>query len=160
MKILFFDIDGVLKEDKQGAPFIGESLSLLRRIVDETGAALVMSSSWKVKYKAFINGGATEYPDILRLHSSLSEYGISVYDFTPYLDIGKPLRRPAEIREYLSRADNVEAFCILDDRDEFEWSELSERLVLTCIGTDESGTKTAHLCDRHAEKAIEILNKI
>ena len=159
MKAIFLDIDGVIKEDYQGAPFLEESICILKQIADNTGAKIVMSSTWKVKYKNFIdNGLVTEFKDIERLYNALKKHGLSIYDYTPYLsDIEWSLRRPAEIREYLNNADNIESFCILDDRDEFQWGELSDNLVLTFISRDENGQKTAHLTDGHMKKAIKIL---
>lgn len=159
MKIIFLDIDGVLKEDKQGAPFLGESFALLKTLVDRTGAKLVMSSSWKVKYKAFVdNGYKTDINDIINLFAVLSAFGLSIFDYTPYLNIEKSQRRPTEIREYLTAAKDVESFCILDDRDEFDWADLRENLVLTFLSKTPDGEKQAHLTEAHILKAEEILN--
>lgn len=161
MKIIFLDIDGVIKEDFQGAPFLDDSIESLKEITDRTGAKIVMSSTWKVKYKAFVdNGYKTDIYDIQRLYNAVSRYGLSFYDYTPYLgEIDRPLRRPAEVREYLKKTDNIESFCILDDRDEFLWDELSENLVLTYLGRDEDGKKISHLTNEHAQRAVEILNR-
>lgn len=160
MKIIFLDIDGVIKEDFGGAPFLDESLSLLKQIVDETGAKIVMSSTWKTKYKNFVdNGYKTDIKDIQRLYDALTKHGLSILDGTPLYRIEKTVRRPTEIKEYLCNAEDVESFCIIDDRDEFEWDELTENLVLTYLGIDENGKKIAHLTAEHAQKAIEILNK-
>ena len=160
MKIIFLDIDGVIKEDFGGAPFLDESLSLLKQIVDETGAKIVMSSTWKTKYKNFVdNGYKTDIEDIQRLYDALSKHGLSIFDGTPLYRIEKTVRRPTEIKDYLCNAENVESFCIIDDRDEFEWDELTKNLVLTYLGRDENDKKIAHLTADRAQKAIEILNK-
>ena len=161
MKLIFLDIDGVIKEDRHGTPFLDGSLKVLADIVRETDARLVMSSTWKVKYKAFIdNGFKTEYNDICVLYHTLKKYGLSIYGYTPYFgNIDKPLRRPAEIAEYLKNNGDAESFCILDDRDEFIWGELSDHLVLTYLGKSESGEKIAHLAPEHKSEIIEILNK-
>ncbi len=160
MKIIFLDIDGVIKEDRQGVPFLDESFVVLKKIVDETGAKLVMSSTWKTKYKAFVdNGYKTDIEDILMLYNALCKHELSIFDYTPLLKIERELRRPAEIREYLKSTNDIESFCILDDRDEFLWAELSENLVLTCLGADENGEKTAHLSAEHKQKIIDILGK-
>ena len=55
MKVIFLDIDGVLnsrrydaKRDKNGNTNIDETrLPLVKRIVDATGARIVLSSSWR-----------------------------------------------------------------------------------------------------------------
>lgn len=148
MKIIFLDIDGVLKEDKQGSPFLGKSFDLLKSVVDATGAKLVMSSSWKVKYKDFVDSGyRTDNADILGLYKELSRHGLTVYDYTPLIRTEHTLRRPEEIREYLKSADGVEGYCIIDDRSEFAWAELADRLVLTdiCLKTDTAAKATAML---------------
>lgn len=160
MKIIFLDIDGVIKEDFGGAPFLDESLSLLKQIVDETDAKIVMSSTWKTKYKNFVdNGYKTDIEDIQRLYDALTKHGLSIFDGTLLYRIEKTVRRPTEIKEYLCNTEDVESFCIIDDRDEFEWDELTDNLVLTYLGKDENGKKIAHLTADHAQKAIEILNR-
>ena len=160
MKIIFLDIDGVIKEDYSGAPFLDESLSLLKSVVDRTDAKIVMSSTWKTKYKNFVeNGYKTDIEDIRRLYDVLTKHGLAIYDGTPLYRIEKTVRRPTEIKEYLCNAKNIENFCIIDDRDEFEWDELTDNLVLTRLGKDENGKKLAHFTEEHAEKAIEILTR-
>lgn len=60
MKVLFLDIDGVLNtkywytqmdrntpKDKYGYAFDPNSVANLKRIVEDTGAEIVISSSWK-----------------------------------------------------------------------------------------------------------------
>lgn len=159
MKVIFLDIDGVIKEDKGGAPFLDESLSLLKSVVDQTGAKIVMSSTWKTKYKNFVeNGYKTDIEDIQKLYDVLTKHGLSIYDGTPLYRIEKTVRRPTEIKDYLYHNEDIERFCIIDDRDEFEWDELTENLVLTYLGKDADGKKIAHLTADHAKRAIEILN--
>lgn len=160
MKVIFLDIDGVIKEDFAGAPFLDGSLSVLKEAVDETNAKLVMSSTWKVKYRDFIeNGCKTEFDDIKKLYNALCEHGLSIYDYTPLIRIEHEIRRPTEIKEYIKSTKNIEGFCILDDRDEFLWEDLSKNLVLTNLGNDENGKKTAHLTEAHKQKIVDILNK-
>ena len=160
MKVIFLDIDGVIKEDKGGAPFLDESLSLLKSVVDQTGAKIVMSSTWKTKYKNFVeNGYKTDIEDIQKLYDVLTKHGLSIYDGTPLYRIEKTVRRPTEIKDYLCHNEDIESFCIIDDRDEFEWDELTENLVLTYLGKDADGKKIAHFTADHAKKAIKILNK-
>lgn len=62
MKLLFLDIDGVLNtehglktlsenwtkiENIQGTPFCPESIEVLRKIIDETDAKIVITSTWR-----------------------------------------------------------------------------------------------------------------
>ena len=45
MKVIFLDIDGVLKDDHYDAEFQDECFERLKRIVDATGAIIILSSS-------------------------------------------------------------------------------------------------------------------
>ena len=62
MKIIFLDIDGVLNSiayEREKAPeqsFIDESrLPLVAQIVRKTGAAIVLSSTWRIYWKEDIS---------------------------------------------------------------------------------------------------------
>ena len=54
-KVIFLDIDGVLNQDN-GGPKIEECyVKLLAHIVEETGAELILSSSWRGAYASHVN---------------------------------------------------------------------------------------------------------
>lgn len=87
MKYIFLDVDGVLNNKKhfkklhdkyggrfccQNMPFNPRSLRNLRRIVDTTGAQLVLSSSWR-----------TSDLCMTVLKARLMEYGMKIYSTTP-----------------------------------------------------------------------------
>lgn len=46
-KAIFLDIDGVLNDDHFGIKIEEERVALLAKIVKETGASIVLSSSWR-----------------------------------------------------------------------------------------------------------------
>lgn len=110
MKVIFLDVDGVLnsdeyidrakKSDLQGIErdIDVEKIKLLKKAINETGAKVVLSSSWRytknVKY----------------LKELLARYGIFV-DSTPFIQNERGL----EIRQWLSENRGVEDFIILDD---------------------------------------------
>ena len=53
MKVIFLDIDGVLNSEKflnnnKGQVVDRERVSILKSIVDKTGAVIVMSSGWRL----------------------------------------------------------------------------------------------------------------
>ena len=134
MKVIFLDIDGVLNSDEyldkvknsdiQGIERdidVGK-VKLLKRAIDETGARVVLSSSWRYTRNA-------RY-----LKELLANYEIRV-DSTPYIqDI-----RGLEIKKWLSENQGVEDFIILDDEicDSFD-EELIKKLVKVSNGNGRS----------------------
>ena len=134
MKVIFLDIDGVLNSDEyldkvknsdiQGIERdidVGK-VKLLKRAIDETGARVVLSSSWRYTRNA-------RY-----LKELLANYEIRV-DSTPYIqDI-----RGLEIKKWLSENQGVEDFIILDDEifDSFD-EGLIKKLVKVSNGNGRS----------------------
>ncbi len=150
MKVIFLDIDGVLNswlyQRQRGADdgIIDKTrLPLLKEIVDETGAKIVLSSTWKRHWERevykcdFIGRELTE-------NFLLAD--IEIYDKTPNMGA-----RADEIRAWLNEHEAIESFVILDDI-VFGWGELEGNLVRT---NERIGRG---LEDVHKRKAIEILN--
>ena len=134
MKVIFLDIDGVLNSDEyldkvKNSDIQGierdidvEKVKLLKRAIDETGARVVLSSSWRYTRNA-------RY-----LKELLANYEIRV-DSTPYIqDI-----RGLEIKKWLSENQGVEDFIILDDEifDSFD-EGLIKKLVKVSNGNGRS----------------------
>ena len=134
MKVIFLDIDGVLNSDEyldkvKNSDIQGierdvdvEKVKLLKRAIDETGARVVLSSSWRYTRNA-------RY-----LKELLANYGIRV-DSTPYIRDERGL----EIKKWLSENQGVEDFIILDDEifDSFD-EELIKKLVKVSNGNGRS----------------------
>ena len=85
-KVLFLDVDGVLNNGSWAMEMFergvrifrdgllyGPSLAQLRRIIDETGADIVVSSSWRLDPEAYDN-----------LREWLAKYGMAIRDQTPH----------------------------------------------------------------------------
>lgn len=152
MKIIFTDVDGVLNEDttpsrtKTRMIFVDEEKLLrLKRIVDETGAKIVLSSTWRYdRNDPKYNG------DFLELREAFHNVGLDFFDFTPVDAIG--IRRGMEIKAWLGlHRGEVEQFIILDDElFDFEERGLLPRLVKTEFG---DGGLTEEL----AQEAIDLL---
>lgn len=152
MKIVFLDIDGVLNSVQYDRLRTAEQgnidetrLPLLRRLIDESNAVIVLSSSWRKHWDKNNSLCDSVGKEIVGL---FARYGISVYDKTPYLQSND---RAEEIRTWLSKNGNVDAFVILDDI-AFGWgTDLQDKLVKTDprIGRG--------LESNHIRKAIEIL---
>ena len=130
LKILFLDIDGVLNtalwyiskeknasKDKWGYAFDPMSVANLKRIVDETGAGIVISSSWK----------CVGLPELRKMWKARKLPG-RIIDITPdimtdedILDIDLDLIDPGkgrgdEIKKWLSRHEKqVSHYAIIDD---------------------------------------------
>ena len=153
MKVIFLDIDGVLNSveyldkvknsDIQGIERdidVGK-VKLLKRAIDETGARVVLSSSWRYTRNA-------RY-----LKELLANYEIRV-DSTPYIqDI-----RGLEIKKWLSENQGVEDFIILDDEifDSFD-EELIKKLVKVSNGNGRSLGEG--LLPRDVDEIIERLGR-
>lgn len=144
MNIIFLDVDGVLNSAKElsEGPFSKISLNVLKRIVDETNAKIVVISSWRL----------LEFSRKILL-SELEKYHLkeSVIGMTPHLTSN----REEEIMTYLKSNEfsNLN-FIILDDQ-VIEYQDLEEHVIKidpyfglneehleTCIHLLTSKTKT------------------
>lgn len=54
-KVIFLDIDGVLNQDNCGAKIEEQFVRRLAHIVEETGAEIVLSSSWRGAYVSHVD---------------------------------------------------------------------------------------------------------
>ena len=125
MKVIFLDVDGVLNSDEyfdkiKNVNICGieseidvEKIKLLKKAVDETGANVVLSSSWRYTKNA-------QY-----LKELLLRYGIKI-DSTPLIQN----KRGLEIKQWLLNHPEVEKFVILDDEifDSYD-EDLIKRLI-------------------------------
>ena len=125
MKVIFLDIDGVLNSDEyfdkirnlniQGiqSEIDVEKIKLLKKAIDETGAKVVLSSSWRYTKNA-------QY-----LKELLANFEIYT-DSTPFMKGVRGL----EIKQWLLNNQGVEDFVILDDEifDSYD-EELIKKLI-------------------------------
>lgn len=106
MKIVFLDIDGVLNckhtPNPRNFPFIvdGELLKRLERLLEITGAEVVLDSNWRFDPVGLL---AAKY------------YGVPFIDTTPDLP-GRARCEP--IAEWLRQHPGVERFIVIDDEDD------------------------------------------
>lgn len=163
MKVIFLDIDGVLKEEDFGAEFKDECFKRLKRIVDATGAEIILSSSWRIHYWEFVESGyETNNVEIINLYNYFEKYELKVSGRTDYTERSGPASRPDEIRKWIMDKKDLESFCIIDDDDFYMWKWLTQFLVVSRIRVnDEMGYKKwmRTLSDADADRAIEILNR-
>lgn len=135
IKVIFLDVDGVLNHKEfllsthDVFSLDTSCLTRLRRLVDVTGARLVLSSSWrrsenKIKY--------------LEEKIGIKFYGMTKNDYKP---------RGVQISDWLKEHKEVEDYIILDDED-FDIKDC--RLVKTSF-------ENGGLLDCHVKRGIEML---
>ena len=165
-KVIFLDIDGVLNVEEDvfqtGVKIDPEKIRLLKMIVKETGADIILSSSWKRGYTRYIEDGFQSKDSSFKLlHDMLAEDGLKISGITPISHESGPVARPLEIREWLARFYKVFSYVILDDDTFWDWGFLQRNVVTTI--TEHPENSPAHryvtgMTMEHARKAIEILN--
>lgn len=144
MKIIFLDFDGVLVSGFDY--FLGDvpnkaAVAALNRVIEATGASIVVSSSWRVG------------TSLKELQETLNNWGVRgiVIGKTPVIKyLNEP--RGIEIQEFIedfTLTDDIESFVIIDDNSDM--CELKPYLVLT--------EKRNGLTDSDAEECIKMLNK-
>jgi hypothetical protein len=110
-KVLFLDIDGVLNSSrscyafdgfphgfdaKNMAKFDHVAVALIRRLCEETGASICLSSSWRI---------------IHSVHECANGLGLPIFDRTPSLNG----TRGKEIAAWLADHQKVSKYAIVDD---------------------------------------------
>lgn len=131
MKVIFLDIDGVLNSSKTvdrnfDYPELDpQNLVVLQKIVNETDAVLVLTSSWKDDW---INKDGTVSRQQEMIRYQLNRYGLDIYDCTA----DKIYNRGEGIIKWLN-AHEVKSWCVLDDEifPDYEHMQIVEKLVKT-----------------------------
>ena len=148
MKIIFLDIDGVLnckatKANCGGYIGIqGAKVKLLRRIVEETDAVIVMTSTWKMHWNKGDN--FDRY-----MHRKFGKEHLEIFSCT----YGDFQERGAGIHKWID-AHDIESWVVLDDEIAPDYDdEILKRLILT-----EWNNANGGLHDADVQVAIDILN--
>ena len=170
MKVVFLDVDGVLNTSKTyervnrifnntGKKVLDVDdfrLEYLKKIIDETGANIVLSSTWRRFFEKLDNKIVPRNEKGKQFYDMLNNYNIEIYDILIY---DNDINREELIIEWLSK-NEVDSFIIIDDEPNM-FNELLDRLIKTskvknnvmltnmddCFG----------LCEYHIEKAKEML---
>lgn len=158
VKIVFLDIDGVLNCETTKeccGPYIGiddNKVSLLKQIVDQTGAKIVLVSSWKLWWTN--NPRHKKYQDELAnyLDEKFRKQGLSIVDKTNEYS---PYNRGDGILEYLRYVKHmgitVDKFIIIDDEMfDYKQTKLTPNLIQTSFYKQGLETK-------HVKRAIDKL---
>ncbi|MDE6373346.1 MAG: hypothetical protein K2L72_02510 [Clostridia bacterium] len=155
MKVIFLDIDGVLnsraydkRRDWNKQTDVDETrLPLVKSIVDQTGAKIVLSSTWRDYWE---KDPRLCRDDGVYLNQIFAKYGLEIFDKTP--NMGLCAERRDEVKSWLDEAGEVvERFVVIDDYG-FGWKELAEYFVKT------NPNFGLGLEEEHVIKAVGILN--
>lgn len=134
MKVIFLDVDGVLNflgtTASSPGGWVGiasPSVKVLRDIVKETGAYLVLSSTWRRNWS---KNEEECSEDGKYLNRRLNRYGLHIIDKT--IEEDEDLRGAA-IKEWLNRHPHVESWIVLDDNVfiDFKTEGIMPHLILT-----------------------------
>lgn len=157
MKVIFLDFDGVITTQKSKYKLDPEKMTLVGRILDTTGAKIVISSSWRrysledtIKHITdtshfLIDGNPFPYPEAV---VGITEW---MYSFCyPNNNIHFCLPRGCEIEHYLNQHSEVDNYVIIDD----------DQDMLLCQADNFVHTNgITGITEEDVERAIEILNR-
>jgi hypothetical protein len=167
MKVIFLDLDGVLNDNffllknlKNRHTIDNGNLSekrilSLKRIIDKTGAKIVLSSSCKSKFN---NNNPKDYRKDTRaeiLVKTFERLGLEIFDLTEKIDTDFSTQgwsRPYEIEKYLKDHEDIENYVILDDDDGGMKKRFGKHFIKT-------NCNRGGLIRCRANKAIQILNQ-
>ena len=153
MKLILLDIDGVLNNEHtrttthDGWCFVDDYLvERLARFVKESGAKVVLSSTWRMGWNR--DDESFNEPFFNQLRDKLKEYNIEIWDTLP-LPISS--RRSRSIEKYFEdyRGPFITNYVILDDWNDMD--KYSSHLVLV--------NPIYGLRDEDVYKALDILNE-
>lgn len=157
---LFLDIDGVLNvipqgRDKYGSLFHDNFESNLKRIIDKTGADIVISSTWRMSGLEVMKKMWTDRNlpgDVVGITKTADK--IVDTGLTDYYDL---VCRGDEIELYI-KENGITNYCIIDDDDDFLDHQL-DRFVRTSNNYSHpdsvSGYGLTKIC---SDKVIDILS--
>jgi len=161
-KYIFLDIDGVLNvycegRDEYGCTFHSHLVDNLRYIIENTGAKIIITSSWRVD-------GLIEMQRMWKYRDLPGE----VIDITPNeIDVVERgtcefydlVDRGHEIQQYIDD-NNIKYYCIIDDDNDVLDTQ-RDNFVRTSNNQDHPDCVDIGygLTKKCAEKAIQILNK-
>lgn len=145
IKLIFLDFDGVINDYQSFNSVNDENVRILKRIIDETGAKVVVTSSNKYTFQREKSHKKIEDTKIYTTYiKKLNEKGIEIFGFTPLVDED----RENEILEYLKFHPEVEQYLILDD----------DYIIQQCANHEIYLDLQSGLREKHLIPAIKILN--
>lgn len=160
MKIIFLDIDGVLNDQnsiataEDGAGIDGwkpDAVRQLKRILAETGAEIVISSTWRLGIRLAAKNADDSASELKK--------GFKRFDLPAWVGVTprklSNCHRGFEIQMYLDKHPEVNRYVIIDD-DSNMLEHQTPFFVKTEFWSDSNDTA---LTKERADRAIEILNQ-
>ena len=153
MKVIFLDIDGVLNskeflKNNQNEVIDRSSVSILKKVIDKTGAVIVMSSGWRLW---FDDNMMPEDGYSQCLYDILCEFDIKLFGKTPDFSTNEIRTKKTfshvkakEITAWLSEHKNFDKYVVLDDL-LLKSEEINSHLIRTNaqVGITEDDAKRA-----------------
>ncbi|WP_238885436.1 HAD domain-containing protein [Clostridium sp. YIM B02551] len=137
MKVIFLDIDGVLNSEEfflnnKNQVIDKNCVSILKNIVDTTGAVIVMSSGWKL----WFDDDMMPQDDYSKsLYEILCEFDIKLFGKTPDFSNEEIITRKTfshvkakEIKVWLNEHEDIDKYVVIDDLD-MKDEEINTHLV-------------------------------
>ena len=137
LKVIFLDVDGVLNDNhttEMCKDFVGidkEKVQRLKKIVDSTGAIIVLTSDWKEGWMPNGQYLHSRYPFAEYLDSKLAEAGLHAFDKTKE---AVSSQRGAGIIAWISMFPEITNYIVLDDemfKDYRRYGIYPRHLILT-----------------------------
>ena len=169
MKVLFLDIDGVLKDDNycryesahseewmKNSFLLEDKFKILAEICKKYDLKVVVSSAWKCEWGTvkLIEDVEENNRGLQQLHALLNKYGIELYGYTP--DVPNPganwcqnMCKEYDITAFLIEHPEVTDYVIVDDLIEKDLYSLNNHLLQTKF--DEDGLGNGGLLPHHVE---------
>lgn len=149
MKILFLDFDGVLNTQdyrdsygNMGAGIDKSKMQLLKRIIDSTGAKIVLITSLREYWNK--DPDKCDYFGKV-INEVFAEYGLEIYDKMPVSESGK---REDEILDWIVTNPEIKNYVAIGD------GALFAKFLVGHFVQPKDGLE-----EEHVEKAVEILNR-
>ncbi len=148
MKVIFLDFDGVINDYMTINQINEYNVEVLKRILNETDAKIVVTSSHKYSYQR--NNNKEGFLNNNYYVRALKENGIDVLDWTPHIKQQgiRDNQREQEILEYLKNHPEITQYLILDD--DYIIESLKEHEIFLDL---QSGLR-----EKYIVPAIKILN--
>jgi len=148
MKAIFLDFDGVITIPPRWY-IKADKLKWIKKIVDETGAKIVVSSSWRASNVEDTISKVIRYPKRCPRNRMLNWFIDNLYDVTPWVGLGGG--RGGQIQKYLNEHPEIDNYVIIDD-DSDMWDSQLYHFVQTNF---EDG-----ITETEANRAIKVLNRL
>lgn len=155
VKIIFLDIDGVLRP-VTGEGFNKKCIENINELIEETGAQIVISSTWRqrgiddVKKFLFENGLKSDILDMTPMFVINKVWG---KDWEKQCKVKAPRGMEIQewIRDYTTMDKYVQSYVIIDDSENIFLNQLKHYIKVE---------QTKGFTKKDLKKAIEILNII